>query len=308
MKIAYAVRRSVFYPYRYQHLFPVFLPPKEIRASYLKKVQSMGFDGLELGILEAGGADASEKMARDLAQELRDAGVPCVAIRGGGGMHSPRVAARNRAALEAAVKLAGWMGAEVVNTTTITPPIPTMPGADVGGAVSQGSSRDASTADYEATAKGLAAIADMAAGVGVQISIEVHQHSITDNSWSAIHLLKLIDRPNVGVNPDLGNIYWTYDVPEETCEEAIVALAPYANYWHCKNMYRVPIPENKHSVPVRLPLPDGEIDYRFAISAMMKAGYKGYLAIEGVQLGDQLTRDKRSIDYVKTLIAEIQAQ
>ncbi len=308
MKIAYAMRRSVFYPYRYEHLFPVFLPPEEIRASYLKKVRSMGFDGIELGIPEAAGADVSEKAARNLAQELRDAGVPCVVIRGGGGMHSPRVAARNRAALETAVKVAGWMGAEVVNTTVLTSPVPTMPGANVGEVVSQGSSRDASQADYEATSKGLAEIADRAAGVGVQISIEVHQLSIADNSWSALHLLEMIDRPNVGINPDLGNIYWTYDVPEQTCEDAIVALAPHANYWHCKNMYRVHIPENEHALFIRQPLPDGEIDYRFAVSAMMQAGYKGYLAIEGVQLGDQLTRDMRSVDYVKALIAEIRTK
>ena len=308
MKIAYAMRRSVYYPYHYDHLFPVFLPPKEIRGSYLEKIQSMGFDGIELGIPEAAGEDTSEKMARDLAKELRDAGVPCVTIRGGGGMHKPKTASQNRTALVSAIKVAGWMGAEVVNTTVITPPVATRPGASVGEAVSQGSSRGASQADYEMTAKGLAEAADIAADAGVRISIEVHQLSIADNSWSALHLLKMIDRPNVGINPDLGNIYWTYDRPEETCEEAITALAPYSVYWHCKNMYRVHIPENEHAIFIRQPLPDGEIDYRFAVSAMIKAGYEGYMAIEGVHLGDQLTRDKRSIDYVKSLILELKEE
>ena len=308
MKLAYAMRRSTFYPYHYDHLFPVFLPPKEIRASYLANVQSMGFDGVELGIPEAAGEEASEAAAKETAGQLRDAGVPCVTIRGGGGMHKPAVAARNRAALETAVKLAGWMGAGTVNTTALTPPVPTLPGAVVGEPVSQGSSRDASPADFEATAKGLAEVADIAADVGVQLSIEVHQFSIADNSWSALHLLEMIDRPNVGVNPDLGNIYWTYDVPEESCESAITALAPHSVYWHCKNMYRVHIPENEHALFIRVPLPDGEIDYRFAVSAMMTAGYEGYMAIEGVHLGDQLTRDKRSVDYVKRLVSEIKEE
>ena len=30
---------------------------------------------------------------------------------------------------------------------------------------------------------------------GVSITIEVHQHSIADNSWSALHLLDLTDSP-----------------------------------------------------------------------------------------------------------------
>ena len=35
---------------------------------------------------------------------------------------------------------------------------------------------------------------------------------------------------NVGANPDLGNIYWHYEYPEETAEAAIVALAPRSVY------------------------------------------------------------------------------
>ena len=56
--------------------------------------------------------------------------------------------------------------------------------------------------------KAVSEVAGIAADQGVEISIEIHQNSIADNSWSALHLLELIDAPNVGVNPDLGNIYW----------------------------------------------------------------------------------------------------
>ena len=125
------------------------------------------------------------------------------------------------------------------------------------------------------------------------------------NKTSRIRINRLILTPNVGLNPDLGNVYWCYEVPEQTSEEAIVALAPYANYWHCKNLIRVHIPENEHSIFIRKPLPDGEIDYRFAISAMLAANYQGYLAVEGMQLGDRLTADGRSVEYVKNLIAEL---
>ena len=304
MKIAYAFRRRVFYPSRTENVFPVFLPPDEVRDGYLRKVRSLGFEGLELGFQEFNGLD--EQAVRELAKEITDAGLPCVAIRGGGGMHHPRVAAENRKTLERTIKVANWMGAPVVNTTVITPPpSPDLPGSFVGEPVSQGGSRHASEADFQVTAKGLAEVADKAADLGVTIAIEVHQHSIVDNSWSALHMLEIIDKPNVGVNPDLGNIYWCYDVPEEPCEEAIVALAPHARYWHCKNLIRVHIPENEHSIFIRRPLPDGDIDYRFAISAMLDAGYDGYLAVEGMALGDQLSGDGRSAEYVRGLLKEL---
>jgi sugar phosphate isomerase/epimerase len=54
-----------------------------------------------------------------------------------------------------------------------------------------------------------------------------------------------------------------------------------------------------------VPLDDGDIDYRFAISAMVDAGYKGYLAVEGSNLGDQLTHDKRSADYVRGVLKDL---
>ncbi len=70
----------------------------------------------------------------------------------------------------------------------------------------------------------------------MKVTVEVHQYSIADNSWSALHLLDLVNSPHVLANPDLGNIFWTYDDPEETPEDSIVALAPRAGYWHCKNL------------------------------------------------------------------------
>jgi sugar phosphate isomerase/epimerase len=162
----------------------------------------------------------------------------------------------------------------------------------------------ATRADLEANARQLADLADLAAGLGVTISIEVHQHSLADNSWSALHLIDLVNRPNLGVNPDLGNILWNYDVPEETSEAAIVALAPRATYWHCKNLYRVYLPHDERSVFIRVPLGDGDIDYRFAITAMKQAGYAGYLAIEGSNTGDILGKDARSVEFARSVIAE----
>ena len=229
---------------------------------------------------------------------------------GGGSVNfiDPRRAAENRKRLEDAVHFAAEIGAGILNTTVSTPrAYPEGKGAGKGESISQGSSRDAREEDFERTANGISNVARLAADVGIEISVEVHQCSIVDNSWSALHLLELVDQPNVGINPDIGNIYWTYHMPEESCEDAIVALAPHTKYWHCKNVYRFYIPDIERSIFMKVPLPDGDIDYRFAISAMLAVGYDGYLAVEGVRAGDQFDLDGRSVTYVKSLLAELGA-
>ena len=48
--------------------------------------------------------------------------------------------------------------------------------------------------------------------------------------------------------PDLGNIMWNYDVPEEDFDESISKMASISKYWHCKNLFRIYHPENNRSV------------------------------------------------------------
>jgi sugar phosphate isomerase/epimerase len=304
MKIAYAFRRSIFYPYMGDSRG---LPERPVRERLFAQVRHIGFDGIELGVDMLGGVSATESQVREIREELEGYGTPCVVLRGGGGATNPKTAAQSRESLLKAVEVADWLGAEVVNTTVGTPPrSPNMPGSFVGEPVSQGSSRLASPDDFERTASVLREAGQRAGDLGLKVTVEVHQHSIADNSWSALHLLEITDSPHVLANPDLGNILWTYDEPEETPEEAIVALAPRAGYWHCKNLHRVYIPENRHAIFIRVPLSDGEIDYRFAVSAMHDAGFEGYLAVEGAMQGDQLTADRRSFDYVTGLLAELE--
>src|SRR5207237_792413 len=171
--------------------------------------------------------------------------------------------------------------------------------------VSQGASRTASERDFVESAERLASAGRIAADVNVNIAIEVHQGSIADNSAATLHLLDLVGLKNVGANPDLGNIYWQYEHPDETAEAAIVALAPRSVYWHCKNLRRLHIPEHHRSYFQRVPLPEGDLDYRFAIAAMLAAGYDGYLAMEGAREGDQLSQDRRGIEYVCGLLREL---
>lgn len=303
MKLCYALRRGVFHPSDRDAFGE--MPFREHRPRYLALVKKHGFAGLEVPATAPELSD--EASARELGKEVDDAGLPIVCVRGGGPIAHPTEGRAARERLERAIRFAGWVGASVVNTAMVSPAIhPGGPGhGRQGETVSQGASRTASEADFEATAKHLRHMGQLAADVGVDIAIEVHQGSIADNSAATLHLLDLVGLQNVGANPDLGNIFWQYEFPEETSEAAIVALAPRSKYWHCKNLRRFNIPELRRTFFSRVPLPDGEIDYRFAISAMVSAGYAGYLAVEGAREGDQLTADGSSAAYVRSILADL---
>lgn len=304
MKITYAHRRSAIYPFD-DHGGPGNeLPPPDVRGAWLAAVHARGFEGLEVGVHPRGTADQT---IRDLGKELVDAGLPAEVIRGGGGFASPKALSASRERVLRAIHQAHVIGCALINMTVSTPPHdPTGPGAyGTGERISQGGSRYASDADYQISAHHLREVGAIAADHGVSIAIEMHQHSIADNSWSVLHLLDLVGLSNVGCNPDLGNLYWCYEEPEETIERCIVALAPRAKYWHCKQLVRVHVPEVQHAYYTKVPLPDGDMDYRFAVAAMLAAGYTGAMAIEGVREGDQLHRDGRSAAYCRDLFREL---
>ncbi|MBM3956912.1 MAG: sugar phosphate isomerase/epimerase [Gemmatimonadetes bacterium] len=305
MRFCYAFRRFGCYP---QSLNVWDLHPDAFTDNFLGRVARMGFDGIEVGAEMLDRVGGGEREMKAFGRRLADAGAPIVSIRAGGSFIDPRRGKANRERQMRAVRYAGWLGGEVVNSAISSPPrYETHSAMTIGRTRSQDSSRDARISEYEAIAAAWREACDAGADQGVQLSVEVHQNSQVDNSWSALLLKELIGRENFGVNPDLGNIAWTYDVPEESYEDAIAAMAPAANYWHCKNLVRIHHPENQRTVFLRVPLPDGEIDYRFAIEAMHGAGYRGLTVIEGAMGGgDQWHADQRSLDYVKGIWAELE--
>ena len=75
MKIAYAFRRNIFYPFtggrgRTQ------LPEGKTLARYLGVVKEMGFDGLELGMDSFPTVEIDEASVKETARRLEDAGLP----------------------------------------------------------------------------------------------------------------------------------------------------------------------------------------------------------------------------------------
>lgn len=309
MRFCYAHRRFTLYP---QSVNSWDLSSDNYTDEFLKKVQELGFDALEVGV-EVLAKLGTEQKVKDFASRLGDFGLAVGCVRAGGTLHTARTGPQNRTRLDQAIKYSDWSGAEVVNGAMSAParhpghPPGSVPGSQSGWPLAQDASLDAMLSVYDELAGVFQAVCAKAADVDTNVVVEVHQNSPVDNSWSALLLTEKVDRPNFGINPDIGNILWTYDVPEESYDDAIDKLAPVAKYWHCKNLHRVYHPENNRTVFVRVPLPDGEIDYRYSIGAMHNAGYSGYMTIEGSSAGDQWYHDGKSLDYAKAIWAELES-
>ncbi len=304
LNYCYAPRRQAAFPDVYQTWTAT---PDQHTDGFLRNVADAGYDGIEVGAVtfDAAGSDTG---VQQFARRLRDSGTPCVVVRAGGSLLEAKSASLNVKILDRSIRYANLIGAGVVTGNLMAPQRHyRMDGDPWGRPTAQDASRSAPITLYERLAADLQAASDTAADLGLIVSLELHQQSPVDNSWSAKLLCDLVGRPNFGINADLGNILWNYDEPEETPEQAVDAVAPLSVYWHCKNVVRVHHPENERAVAWKVSLPDGEMDYRYLMSAMIKANYSGYVAIEGGRMGDQWHIDSRSLAYLKSLETELSA-
>ena len=309
MRFCYANRRHTIFPISYPY---TDLKPENFSDAFLLKTKELGFDALEIG-LETFDHFSNKNDLLDFSKRINDFGLVIGCIRAGGTLHDAKHGPKNIERLFNGIETAEIIGAEIVNGALSAParlpgyPPGSVPGSEKGWNISQDSSKDSMLYIYDEIAKVYKEACDFANDKKIIITAEVHQNSPVDNSWSAILLHNKVDKENFGINPDLGNILWNYDVPEETFENAIDSMASISKYWHCKNLLTVYHPENNRSVFIRVPLPDGEIDYRYAISSLYDANYSGYMNIEGAWNGDQWHSDFKSLKYAKKIWNELES-
>ncbi len=303
MKIAFSIRGINAYPYRWPGPAPA-----EARRRFFAFARDLGAEGLEvedtwLPFLEMSDADLGE-----IREEAAGFGLAIAAVKlGRTNLCLPDERDRNLERTLRAVEIASVLDSEIVTASltggkTVSDPNQVV--FQLGSAHSAGSSREATEEDYEQTARRLQQIADAAAERDKKFALEIHQGSIADNSKAALRLLEMVDRPNVGLNPDLGNILWSYNVPEESWSDTIQNTAGRMIFWHIKNMRRVYLPELDRSVFIRTNVPDGEIDFRYAIEVAHAAGFAGYISVEGNMgtVGDDFHHSAISIRYLQSII------
>src|SRR5690606_35909019 len=120
-------------------------------------------------------------------------------------------------------------------------------------------------AKWDQAVAGYRELADHARDVGVEISLELYEGTYLCSADSAVAFLGDIDRDNVGLNPDLGNLVRAQN-PIEPWESMAIKTFPHANYWHVKNYSRVELPQSDLYLTTPSPMASGLIDYRKAIA------------------------------------------
>ena len=92
MRFCYAFRRFSDYPYLG---IATDLDPKRLTDKFLKRVEKMGFDGIELGMECLDRVEGGENGLKEFEKRLSDLGTPVLAIRSGGLMIDPKSGEEN---------------------------------------------------------------------------------------------------------------------------------------------------------------------------------------------------------------------
>ena len=147
----------------------------------------------------------------------------------------------------------------------------------------------------------LQAVGRRAAERGVQISLEMYEDTFLGTAASAVELVRDIGLPNVGLNPDIGNLLRLHR-PVEHWAETLAATLPHTNYWHVKSYFRDEDPATGTYATSPAPMEIGMIDYRRAVEMALDAGFTGPICVEHYG-GDGLSVAALNRDYLRRILA-----
>lgn len=303
MKIALATHTLRGYPPRLRQK-----PELQVSRSVFSWARKHGFDGIEVAAwwLDYYTADIEDMLRlKDEMGEygLELAGFNCLRKC----VTHPAVAEANKRDLRRTIEVAKVVKPKFVNISL------SLEGSAVGVPedrirglpVSPGSGRDASDEDFREAARFLSELADDAGEAGVGIAIELHHCSLTDTSQNLLRILDLADNPNLSANPDLVNVQWAYDSPQEEWYDSVRRLVGRVKFWHLKNVQAIRVPELHHAFFVHASLGEGDVDYRWAIGQLVAGGFDGYFSIESGGRGDPLGFAAKGKAYLDDLLAEL---
>lgn len=200
------------------------------------------------------------------------------------------------------LEVAAALGAEIFDMSVNVPlPIQRDPYANATRPIFRGELAPAAL--FEEAARRLKPVAQACARSGMQLSLELHDDGLQDTADDCLKLLQLIDEPNVGVNPDVGN--WAR-VPYEhldTWRDQVVKLAARTNYWEVKNYQSVYLAGERRYYSWSTLLDEGMIDFREAATILWRAGFRGWVCNEG-GTGDYVRSQLRFVEYLRWILDE----
>jgi len=156
---------------------------------------------------------------------------------------------------------------------------------------------------YVETAARLKSVARRCADSGIELSIELHDDGLQDTADDCLKLMNLIDEPNVGLNPDLGN--WAR-VPYEHLDswrDQIEKMAARTNYLEVKNYQALYLVGDRRSYSWTTLLDAGTIDFRECATILWRAGFRGWVCNEG-GVGDYVRSQLNFIEYFRWILDE----
>jgi sugar phosphate isomerase/epimerase len=162
-------------------------------------------------------------------------------------------------------------------------------------------------ASYDIARNRITVVCEEAQAAGLLISLELYEYTLLGLGARAAQLVRDVAQPNLGVNPDLANLYRIPERLSETWQETLQAVLPYMNYWHVKNYRRI---EHYPSGPYYAwptSLGSGDIDYRLAIQMAADVGYAGPLCIEHYG-GDALWKLQLGLIYLTRVLGDIRCR
>ncbi len=140
-----------------------------------------------------------------------------------------------------------------------------------------------------------------AADAGIALSLEMYEGTLLGTADGAVHLVRAIDLPNVGLCPDIGNIVRLHR-PVEDWRVMLEKMLPYTNYWQVKNYYRDYDPATGAYFSAPAPMESGFIDYRTAIGMALDAGFSGPFCVEHYG-GDGLSVAASNREYIRRILS-----
>lgn len=278
-----------------------FFERPQAAAPMLAWWRERGVEGVVLYDVLPGFYELSAAHWRDLKAEIGAAGLRVAAINClRKSLHIPELAEIDRRKLDTIMTAGEVLRPEIVDIS-VNVPIPAQRDAHTLTARPLFRGEYASAEAYATAAAGLKQLARQCAEIGAQLSIELHDDGLQDTAANCLKLMRLVDEPNVGVNPDIGN---AYRVPYETHEDwrqQMTMLAPYTNYWEVKNYKRFYVADERRWYSWTTELDSGDLNFRESAEILWRAGFRGWVCNEG-GTGDPVRSALKFAEYLRWVL------
>lgn len=278
--------------------------PPAVWSTVLREVSMAGFDHVDLTDSWIRPGDLSADRRQELVRTLKehDLGVTAISITRKSVIDpDPTLSAENLRYLLRSVEAAADLGTTVLCVGLHRPLTPEQLAAqwfwtEPGAADPMGDERTWSLAVDR-----LKQVGTHAADHGIEVSLEMYEDTYLGTPAQAIALMKAIDLPNVGLNPDIGNLVRLHR-PVEHWEQMHLDTLPFSNYWHVKNYLRDFDPRTGAYFSAPAPAESGYIDYRRVIEIALESGFTGPICVEHYG-GDGLSVSAANRDYLRRILA-----